>query len=86
MINGVPFKRVTKVLEEAGFRHETIDGSHHLFTHDATGSHVTLPLGERTVRSVFVAGIARVVDENGILERDEFLNRVAQVNGTAAHR
>jgi predicted RNA binding protein YcfA (HicA-like mRNA interferase family) len=81
MAKGIPFNRLAKVLEGLGFRLETIQGSHHLFTHDATHAHVALPIHERTVRRVFVAAIARTLDENGILDRDAFNRRLARTNG-----
>ena len=80
MTKDVPFRRISKVLRELGFEFKTL-GVERLFTRKRTDPLILMPVYDGRVKAVYVKGIGRVLDETGLLDRDEFERRVYFGNG-----
>jgi predicted RNA binding protein YcfA (HicA-like mRNA interferase family) len=91
----IPIADIDRLLVGLGFEHRLIEGSHHLFTHDASDTTFLVPLGRRGRVPAHVAiGIARLLDERGFRQRHDVeaellqhaTDRPANVTTTPAKR
>ena len=85
MTNDVPFTQVQKMLEGVGFRAADTRGVNHTFVHPQRDVRFVVPVFEGMVKSVYVSGMARLLDETGILDRDAFAGQLARANGKVVH-
>lgn len=63
MPSPVPFRKVRKLLENAGWVLERIQGSHHLFKHQDSRIHLSIPVHKNLVKPCYVREIEKAIAE-----------------------
>lgn len=83
MRNAVTYQDLQDLLLAQGFELIRIEGSHHLFTHAASETTIMLPEDSSTRPALAsqVAAVERILDERGLLPRDEFEAIFRRQNG-----
>ena len=84
--SNVTFATVRRLLESLGFEMGNAMGSHRVFLRGTDGSLLLFPpLGPTDpVDPLNLAAASRLLDERGIIPRNEFLDRLRQTNGVAS--
>ena len=57
----VPFRKVRRLLENAGWGLARISGSHHLFKHPETGGVLSIPVHKNQVKPCYVREIEKTI-------------------------
>ena len=84
--SSVTFASVRRLLESLGFEMGNAMGSHRVFLRKTDGSLVLFPPLEPgdPVDPLNLAAASHLLDERGIISRDDFLDRLRQTNGAAS--
>ena len=69
----ISYRQLANILIQAGFYERKTRGTHLVFVHQETGARIVLPPPrQRSVPDVYVRAIGKMVDEYGIMPREEF--------------
>jgi len=73
----ISYRQLANILIQAGFDERKTKGAHLVFIHQETGARIVLPPPrQRSVPDVYVRAIGKMVDEYGIMTREEFFELV----------
>jgi predicted RNA binding protein YcfA (HicA-like mRNA interferase family) len=79
MPKGISYRQLESILSRAGFHRARTRGSHLVFVHPESGARIVLPPPRRgSVPDVYVIAIGKIVDEYGIMPRQEFFWLVSE--------
>lgn len=79
MLRGISYRQLKNILIEAGFHQSRTKGAHLVFVHPESGARIVLPpLRHRLVREIYVRAIGKIVDDYGIMSREEFFQLVSE--------
>jgi predicted RNA binding protein YcfA (HicA-like mRNA interferase family) len=77
MPRGISYRQLENILLNAGFRKSRTKGAHLVFVHQESGARIVLPPPRlRSVPEVYVIAIGKMVDEYGIMPREEFFQLI----------
>ena len=81
----VKYSTLRGILRELGFTEHPIKGAHRAFRHEASDSIILLPSKrERWLGPSHLAVVARTLDERGLMDRDDFEERILNGHSSAA--
>jgi len=79
MPRGITYRQLGNILLHAGFRQSKTKGAHLVFVHLESGARIVLPPPrQRSVPEIYVRAIGKMVDEYGIMAREEFFELVSE--------
>ncbi|MUH00996.1 addiction module toxin, HicA family [Scytonema sp. UIC 10036] len=81
MIRDIKFAELEKLLLSIGFVEVPTTGSHKVYEYSPLGTLVVLPGYEQqaNVRAMHLVAVRKILDENGLMDRDMFTTFLAPV-------
>jgi len=88
MRNTITYRKLQDLLLANGFELNRVKGSHHLFVHTPSDTTIMLPedSSSRPALPSQIAAVERILDERGLMSRDEFEASFRAQNGHASAR
>jgi predicted RNA binding protein YcfA (HicA-like mRNA interferase family) len=88
MRSSVTYRELEHLLLSHGFELNRVKGSHHLFVHSPSDTTIMLPedSSSRPALPSQVAAVERILDERGLLSRDQFEASLRRNGHTTARR
>ena len=75
----ISYRQLANILRTAGFYQSKTSATHLVFTHQESGARIVLPPPrQRSVPQIYVRAIGKMVDEYGIMPREEFFQLVSE--------